>query len=173
MGKKFLSFLSIHAIRYMLFKRRLKSCGNKVRFSSGIRLFAPKNITIGENVWVGASCVFSGHGGINIGNNVSFGPQVMIWSEKHDFQKPTLIPYDSSFIKKEVNIEDNVWLGARSTIVPGVRIGEGAVVGMGSVVTKDVPAGAVVGGNPAKIIKYRDMETYYKLKNENKIKVFF
>ncbi len=59
-------------------------------------------------------------------------------------------------------------MGARCTIIPGVTIEEGAVVAMGSVVTKDVPKGAVVGGNPAKILKYRDLEKYDKLKSENK-----
>lgn len=165
------SFLRIHEIRYWLYKRRLKSCGKYVRFSNSIRIFCPRNISIGENVHVGHACVFSGQGGINIGNNVSFGPQVIIWSANHNFEDPERLPYDDVHIPKEVNIEDNAWIGARATIVPGVRIGEGAVVGMGSVVTKDVPAGAVVGGNPARIIKYRNMETYYKLKEEKKFQV--
>ena len=92
----------------------------------------------------------------------------MIWSINHNFERPEALPYDDICIHKEVNIEDNVWIGARSTIIPGVRICEGAVIGMGSVVTKDVPAGAVVGGNPAKVLKYRDMEVYEKLKKEKK-----
>mgnify|MGYP003298200859 CR=1 FL=1 len=66
------NFLNIHKIRYYLYKRRLKSCGNYVRFSSSIKLFCAKKISIGENVHVGNSCIFSGHGGINIGNNISF-----------------------------------------------------------------------------------------------------
>ena len=63
-------------------------------------------------------------------------------------------------------IEDFVWLGTNVTIVPGVRIGEGAVVAAGSVVTKNVPSGAVVGGNPAVVIKFRDMEHFSKLKKD-------
>ena len=160
--------LNIHRIRYFLFKRRLKSCGKGVRFSSGIRLYRPKKISMGDNVHVGANCLFSGQGGINIGNNISFGPQVIIWSANHNFEAPERLPYDDGHICKEVNIEDNTWIGARVTIIPGIRIGEGAVVGMGSVVTKDIPSGAVVGGNPIKILKYRNMEIYNKLKEEKK-----
>jgi acetyltransferase-like isoleucine patch superfamily enzyme len=107
-------------------------------------------------------------GRVIIGNNVSFGPQVLVWSVNHSFDTPERLPYDDVHILKEVNIEDNVWIGARSTIIPGVRIGEGAVVGMGSVVTKDVPPCAIVGGNPARIIKYRNKDVYYKLKEDKK-----
>lgn len=164
------SFLKIHKIRFWLYKRRLKSCGELVRFSSGVKLFKPKNITVGNNVRIGNNCILSGEGGINIGNNISFGPQVIIWSANHNFDTPETLPYDKEYISKEVNIEDNVWIGARATIVPGVRIHEGAVIGMGAVVTKDVPEGAVVGGNPAKILKYRNMEAYKNLKAQNKIR---
>ena len=65
-------------------------------------------------------------------------------------------------------VKDFVWFGANVTLVPGVTIGEGVVVGSGSVVTKNIPDYAVIGGNPAKVIKYRDKDTFEKLKNEKK-----
>lgn len=68
-----------------------------------------------------------------------------------------------------VVIGENVWVGSSAIILPGITIGEGAVVGAGSVVTKDVPAFAVVGGNPTKVLKYRDIERYNKLKLQDKI----
>ena len=71
---------------------------------------------------------------------------------------------------KPVTIEDNVWIGGKSIILPGITIHEGAVIGMGAVVTKDVPKGAVVGGNPAKILKYRNIKKYDELCS---IKSFF
>ena len=74
---------------------------------------------------------------------------------------------DQELLTLPVYIGDDVWIGAKANIVPGVTIGDGAVVAMCAVVTKDVPSCAVVGGNPAKILKYRDVEVYNKLKNKN------
>lgn len=79
-----------------------------------------------------------------------------------------MIPYDKTYIKKNVKIGDCVWLGNRVMIMGGVNIGEGAIVAAGSVVTKDVPPLAIVGGNPAKVIKYRNEEHYYRLKSQGK-----
>ena len=79
-----------------------------------------------------------------------------------------MIPYGNDDVLREVVIGNWVWCGANVTIVPGVHIGDGAVIGSGAVVTKDVPECAVVGGNPAKVIKYRDKDHFYKLKSEGK-----
>ena len=171
MFKKLYSSLKVTAnirkIRYHLYKRRLKACGNRVIFAMGVKFFNPKNIVIGENVRIGARSILSGQGGITIGSNVSLGTEVIIWSANHNYMQPKELPYDNEYIKRPVIIEDNVWLGARSSIVPGVKIEEGAVIGLGAVVTRDVPKCAVVAGNPAKIIKYRNIEAYEKLKSEN------
>ena len=80
-----------------------------------------------------------------------------------------MLPYDDKYIVKDVVIKQNVWIGADVTVMPGVVIGEGAVVAACSCVTKDVPSMALVGGCPAKIIKYRDKNQYDKLKEEGKI----
>lgn len=79
------------------------------------------------------------------------------------------MPYDEKYIIKDVHIQENVWIGSDVLIVPGVVIEEGAVVAAGFVVTRHVPKCAIVGGNPARIIKYRDIETYERLKRERKI----
>ena len=80
-----------------------------------------------------------------------------------------MLPFDEKVIVKPVVIKENVWIGSHCLILPGVEIGEGAVVGAGSVVTKNVPALAVVGGAPAKVIKWRNEERYNILKDKNKI----
>ncbi len=162
-------FLKIKELRRFFIRRRFKSCGKNVIFCGGSRFQVPRNISIGNNVWIGERCRFSGaSGGISIGNQVFFGPEVAIWSSNHNYYSPEILPFDDDLIAKEVIIEDNVWICSRACIAPGVTIGEGAVVGMGAVVTSDVPSGAVVGGNPAKVLKYRDMEKYNQLKKENK-----
>jgi len=160
--------LKFRQIKYFFLKKKFKSCGKDVIFSSGIRFFDRKNISIGTNVRIGAKSTLSGLGGIVIGNNVSFGPEVMIWSDNHNYYAPEMLPYDDEHDEKTVIIQDNVWIGARVCIAPGVTVGEGAVIAMGAVVTKDVPPCAVVAGNPAKVVKYRDVEVYEKLKKEGK-----
>lgn len=154
-------------------RKRLKNCGKDVVFCSGIKFHRPKNISIGNNVWIGEKARFSGDGGgIIIGNNVSFAPEVVIWSSNHNYCNPTLLPFDKTLVSKQTIIKDNVWIGVRACITPGVIINEGAIIAMGAVVTKEVPKGAVVAGNPAKIIKYRNLEVYENLKKEEKFNEF-
>lgn len=103
-------------------------------------------------------------GGVTIGRYLHTGRGLTIFSTNHNYQRPTAIPYDRTEIELPVAIGDFVWLGANVTIMPGVTIGEGAVIGGGSVVTKDVPKYAVAGGNPARVLKYRDADVFEELK---------
>lgn len=109
-------------------------------------------------------------GGVSIGRYFHTGRGLTIFSTNHNYRDATAIPYDDVDILRPVVIEDFVWCGANVTILPGVRIGEGAVVGGGSVVVKDVPKYAVVGGNPARILSYRDAERFELLKQTGKCK---
>ena len=108
-----------------------------------------KNIKIGKRVFINAGCQFQDQGGIEIGDDVLIGPQTIIATLNHDPNPEKR----GGMIPKPVRICDKVWLGARGTICPGVTIGEGAIVGAGAVVTKNVPARTVVAGVPAKVIK--------------------
>lgn len=107
-------------------------------------------------------------GGVSIGQYFHVGRALTIYSMNHNYQSKLLIPYDSFNILKPVVIKDFVWCGANVTIVPGVTIGEGAVIGAGSVVTKDVPDYAIVGGNPAIVLKYRNIDDFMRLKKQKK-----
>ena len=107
-------------------------------------------------------------GGVTIGEYFHTGRGLTIFSTNHHYQSDHAIPYDKTIVKSPVSIGDFVWCGANVTIVPGVTIGEGAVIGAGSVVTRDIPRCAVVGGNPAQIIKYRDKQIFERLKSEGK-----
>ena len=106
-------------------------------------------ITIGKNVFINHACSFLDMGGITIEDNVLIGPKANLITENHP-----LNPGDrKTLVCKPIVIKRNAWIGAAATILPGVTIGENAVVAAGAVVSKDVPANTVVSGVPAKIIK--------------------
>ncbi|KAA2219766.1 DapH/DapD/GlmU-related protein [Maribacter flavus] len=107
------------------------------------------NITLGNNVFINHACSFLDLGGIEIKDDVMIGPRVNITSENH----PTEIATRKSMVPGKVLIEENVWIGAGATILPGVRIGRNSVVAAGALVNKNVPPNTVVGGIPAKILK--------------------
>ena len=108
-----------------------------------------KNISVGKNVFINSSCHFQDQGGIEIGDGVLIGHNVVLATLNHDIdprKRSTMYP-------APIVIGKNVWIGANATVVPGVTIGDGAVIAAGAVVTKDVPADVIVGGVPAKIIR--------------------
>jgi acetyltransferase-like isoleucine patch superfamily enzyme len=120
---------------------------------AGLSLFTPvqidfpKQITFGNRVFINHSFTAMSIGGIVFGSNVQIGPHVTIVTDNHDL-------YDRYVLKcRTVVIGDNVWIGAGVNIMPGVHIGNNAVIAGGAVVTKDVPANAVAGGNPARVIR--------------------
>jgi len=109
-----------------------------------------------------------GRGKVSIGRYFHSGIECMIQTSIHNFDTGSAIPYDNTEIIKDVTIEDFVWLGSRVTILGGVTIGEGAIVQAGAVVVKNVPKYAIVGGSPATVFKYRDIEHFEQLKREQK-----
>jgi maltose O-acetyltransferase len=123
------------------------------------------NIEINKYVRIGPHCHIDGEGGISIGEGTIFAPNVTILTSSHTYNQEGLLPYDFTDKKKKVTIGKGCWIGWGAIIGPGVSIGDASVIAMGAVVTKDVPNGAVVGGNPAKVIKYRDYD-YQKLIEE-------
>jgi acetyltransferase-like isoleucine patch superfamily enzyme len=127
-----------------------------------------EEIEFGNNIYIGPQCFITAIGGLTLGNDVIIGPKITIMTANHNYENAGYLPYDEVIVMKKVTIKDNVWIGANVSIVPGVTIGEGAVIGMGAVVTKDIPNCAIAAGNPAKIIKYREIEHYNRLKSEKK-----
>lgn len=105
---------------------------------------------------------------MKIGNYFHSGTNVKIMLGSHDYDHDDRIPYGSGYTYKNVVIDDFVWLGSDVIVSGNVHIGEGAIVAIGAVVVKDVPPMAIVGGNPAKIIKYRDEEHFKQLKEQGK-----
>lgn len=146
--------------------KKFRRIGSNVSLSMDGIYGHADHIVIGNYVYIGPEPYIFAPGGLTIDDNVIIGPRVNIHTSNHRYENAEALPYDGTTILKPVHICENVWIGANVLIVPGVKIHEGAVVAMGSVVTKDVPKGAIVGGNPAVIIKYRDIEHYEKLKAE-------
>lgn len=110
--------------------------------------------------------IINGHGEVIFGDNFHSGTNCLIITSNHNYDLGTKIPYDETEILKKVIIGDNVWFGDRVIVLGGVEIGEGAIIQAGAVVVKSVPPYAIVGGNPAKVFKYRNAEHYNVLKSK-------
>lgn len=149
----------------------MKSVGRNVHICPGYTVTSPQNVEIGSNVWIGKNLYAAGEGGISIGSGCILSRNIEILTSNHNYNSDDLmmIPYDARMVYKPVKIGENVWIGSRVMILPGVTIGEGSVIGAGAVVVKDIPNCAVVEGNPAYVIKYRNVEKYNELKSNNKI----
>ncbi|MHC4831075.1 MAG: acyltransferase [Planctomycetota bacterium] len=115
-------------------------------------------LIVGENTIINRGCYFDMRGGIRIGSNVSISPEVSMITSEHLLDDPDFGIQDRSII-----VGDRAWIGSRVTILPGVHIGEGAVVAAGAVVARDVEPFAVVGGTPARKIKERSRDLTYRL----------
>lgn len=154
-------FMSIPSRHFRLFVVRLivNKMGKNVSILRNVEFVHPKNIFIGNNSVINTKVLLDGRGGkLEIGENVDIAREVNIWTLEHDVNDPCHMAKGD-----DVTIEDYVWIASRVTILPGVKIGRGAVVASGAVVTKDVPAMSIVGGVPAKVIGKRRNPLLYQL----------
>ena len=117
------------------------------------RMSGDPKIIIGDNFYCNAFCHFLGE--ITIGKNVMIGPKTILWGRDHGIALDVPI-YRQNHVKAPIVIGNDVWISANVTILKGIKISDGAVIGAGSVVVKDVPPNAIVVGNPGKIIKFRE-----------------
>jgi acetyltransferase-like isoleucine patch superfamily enzyme len=138
-------------------RKRFKSVGHTSMIYPGSVFADAKDITLGHHVFVNSGAHFYTSGStIEIGNYVLIGPNCSLIAANRDYSDWSRPMYfGSEYIKKPIKIEDDVWLGERVIVTGGVTISRGAVVAAGSVVTKDVPPYAIVGGVPAKVLKFR------------------
>jgi len=133
--------------------------GSAICIQQPCEIWGADNLHLGRNIHIGRHTEIMADGGISIGNNVVISYHCVLWSIDHRYEGDSL-PYDKARVRRPIVIHDNVWLGRNVMVRGGVTIGEGAVVAMGSVVTRDVPPLAVVGGNPARVLKFRDAGRY-------------
>ena len=125
--------------------------GNNVWIEPDFRCEYGKNISIGNDVYINFGCIILDCAEVTIGNNVLFGPNVGIYVANHSFDPEERA--QGGCFGEPVHICDKVWLGGDVKILAGVTIGVGAIIGTGSIVTKDIPEGVIAAGNPCRIIR--------------------
>lgn len=150
-----------HRIRNFIYRYAyLMPLSKDVVIYKGAEIRFPANCFIGEGSIIGDNVILDAREGIEIGEDVNFSSNVSIWTLQHDYRDPLFKCNPEHY--GPVLINNRVWIGPNVIILPNVKIGEGAVVAAGSVVTKDVPPFALVGGIPAKVIGSRPKDLRYK-----------
>lgn len=143
------------AIRYILLKSINPNVGDNVSIHPGCYIFSLENLEIGQNVSIHPMCYIDATGGIKIGNDVSIAHGTTILSTSHSFDnKNVSIKYQEIF-KKETTIDSNVRIGSKATILYGIKIGEGSIVGASSFINKNVPANTIVHSELKTIMRDR------------------
>lgn len=147
-------FKMVRTARSLTAKRLFDYSGKDVNIEQGADFGTGKLIRVGDNSGIGVNCNIRGP--LQIGNDVMMGPDVVILTGSHGFKSIDIPMRKQKGNINGVKIGDDVWIGQRVIILPGIVIGNGAILGAGSVVTKDIPDYAIVGGNPAKVIRFRN-----------------
>ncbi len=151
-------YVPSHDFRIFCYRLCRITIGQRVAFHWRARFFYPRGISVGAHTSIGNDAFLDGRMGLTIGSCVNISGDVSIYTLEHDIDDPEFGPKGGPVV-----IEDYAYIATRATILPGVRIGRGAVVACGAVVTKDVPAYTLVGGVPAKFIRKRSEYLTYKL----------
>lgn len=144
--------LKVHFLNQSV-QNKLGYCGINTFFDLNTEIHCPSNIKVGDNVYVGKGTILVGYGGLTINDGVIIGAGCKITTRNHIIDRNVGYRF-SGYNESSVRIGSNVWLGYNVVILPGVCISEDSVVAAGAVVTKDVPAGQIWGGVPAKFIRY-------------------
>ena len=156
---RWIGHIPSHTIRLLCYNLAGIKIGKVSAIHMWASFFNPANITVGEDTIIGDHAFLDGRASLTIGSHVAFASSVMIYNSQHDIEDK-----DFTAISKPVAIEDYVFLGPKSIILPGVRIGKGAIVAAGAVVTKNVAPFKIAGGVPAREIGERNLTNpQYKL----------
>lgn len=142
-------------LRRFFFKPMLKKSGKGLLTAPGVKFLHSYNIEIGNRCSLSYGTMLNGRGGLKIGDDFTTGPDVIVLTVEHFYQDCDRKILEQGEYESPVEIGNDVWCGARSLILPGVRIADGTVVAAGAVVTKDTEPYSVVAGVPAKVIRYR------------------
>lgn len=157
-GLTLTGYVPSHRFRRLVYRRAGVRLARTSSLHWRARFFAPEGLSVGEWTTVGNDAFFDAREGISIGSSVNIAAEVRVYTREHDINAP-----DFAEIGAPVVIEDYAYIGTRVTVLPGVRIGRGAVVASGAVVTRDVPPYVMAGGVPAKHIGERTRDLRYRL----------
>lgn len=139
------------ALRRKLMEQLFKHVGTEVWIEPDFRCEFGKNIVIGNNVYINFGCIILDCAEVTIGDNVLLGPNIGIYAANHSLDAEERI--NGGCCGKPVHVGNNVWLGGDVKILPGVSVGDNTIIGTGSIVTKDIPAGVIAIGNPCRVIR--------------------
>lgn len=142
-------------IRYVLIKTIALEVGDNVSIHPGVYLLEVEKLELGDNISIHPMCYIDATGGISIGDDVSIAHSASIMSSTHNYERQTIPIKDQGIKLGKTIIENDVWIGAKATILFGTTIKHGSIIGASSVVTKDVPPNTIIVGIPGKAIKTR------------------
>lgn len=156
---RWVGYLPFHHCRLLFYRLAGVKIGPGSRIHMWANFYQPRGVTIGQDTIVGDHSFLDGRAPLKIGNHVAISSQVLLYNSEHDIHDP-----DFKATANPIEISDYVFIGPRAIILPGIKIGRGAVVAAGAVVTKDVVSGKIVGGIPAKEIGTRNTKDFrYRL----------
>lgn len=141
--------------RNLFYTRTLSSCGPEIYVLPHVSMSYPQNIELGRSVFINRGVNLTARERISIGDNALIGPYVVLNSGSHEFSDPHQLIRDQGHRLAPIRVEQDVWIGAHATILPGVTVGQGGIVAAGAVVTRSVEAYTVVAGVPARFMKRR------------------
>ena len=136
---------------------RMKKVGKNIWIEPGMNIDNPQNITLGNEVFIAKNAhLYANGASITLGSFVMVGPYVSMIAANKDYTDESIpMKKNGKYLRRDIYIEDDVWIGEKAIILPGVTIARGAIIGAGSVVSKSVESYSIVAGNPAKHIKWR------------------
>ena len=154
-------------IRYGAFPAASPEC----RISPSSSFSHPGELRLGKFIHIGPRCYVECKGGVEIGDGSILSSRVTILSSTHDYRSSVSVPYGGPDVLRQVSIGKAVWIGYGAMILPGVRLGDGCIVGAGAVVAKDVDPGCIVAGNPARVVNSRPNDGWRQLITDNQFRL--
>jgi acetyltransferase-like isoleucine patch superfamily enzyme len=152
---KYMPFNSAMKLRNFCYRFVLNEMGENCNICDGVSILYTGNVSIGNRVSIHEYTLIGGRGKIKIGNNVAIAHDCSIVSESHNFSDMDILIKDQGLTTEPIFIGNDVWLGCKVVVLGNVTIGNGSVIGAGSVVTKNIPENTIAVGNPCRVIRFR------------------